>query len=119
MVDMFPFPRIGGNTPEKKIEELISYLIQFKETLEFAFMNISAENLSADLVNKLNSLGADIERSNKDREDEITQISVKSLTISDVQKIVEKHIDVLEFNVNFDTGNLEYTTKKEENTDGI
>lgn len=120
MVDMFPFPKVNGHASEKEqISELISYLIQFKETLEFALMNISGENLSADLVKKLNALGADIQQSKMDREDEITQISINSLTISDVQKIVEKHIDELEFNVNFDTGNLEYTTKKEENTDGI
>ena len=39
MVDMLPFPRIVGNTPEEQVSELYNYLIQFKETLEFALKN--------------------------------------------------------------------------------
>ena len=74
MVDMFPFPRVTGNTPDEKISELLSYLIQFKEALEFALMNISTENLSPDLVNKLNELGADIKKSNEARAEELAQI---------------------------------------------
>ena len=68
MVDMFPFPRITGDTPNQKIAELISYLVQFKETLEFALMNISFENLSPDLISKLNELGADIKESKENKE---------------------------------------------------
>ena len=75
MVDMLPFPRIVGDTSEKQIEEVVNYLIHFKETLEFALMNISTENFAPDLVNKLNELGANIEQSNKAREEEITQLS--------------------------------------------
>ena len=117
MVDILPFLRITESTPEKQITEIVNYLIQFKETLEFALMNISSENLSPDLVNKLNELGADIERSNKDRENEITQISTNSLTIPDVceseifKLAVEKEISCITFNVNFDTGYLEYSTE--------
>lgn len=126
MVDMFPFPRIDGNTPAKQISELVSYLIQFKEALEFALMNISGENLSADLVKKLNELGADIKRSNETRGDEITQLSAKALTIADVcdsemlRQTIENQIADLEFAVNFETGELEYTTlTREEKEDGI
>lgn len=75
MVDMLPFPRTSGNTPEKQIEEIISYLVQFKETLEFALMNISEENLSPELRKKLNDLGAEITKSNEDREAELAQVS--------------------------------------------
>jgi hypothetical protein len=74
MMDMLPFPRIIGNTPEEKVADIFNYLIQFKETLEFILANISTENLSPDLVNKLNELGADIEKSNEDRESEISQV---------------------------------------------
>ena len=96
MFDILPFPRITGNTPEEKVAELINYLIQFKETLEFALMNISAENLSPDLINRLNALGADIEKSHTEREEELSQISRISVAV----------------NVNYETGHLEYAISK-------
>lgn len=114
MVDILPFPRIMGNTPEKQIAELINYLVQVKETLEFTLMNISTDNLSADLVERLNSLGADIKMSNKNREEEIAQVSVKTLTVSDVcnsdvfKSSVKNEISSITFSVNFNTGHLEY-----------
>ena len=115
MVDMLPFPRVIGDTSEKQIAELIDYLIQFKETLEFALTNISTENLSPDLVKKLNELGADIKKSNEDRENEIAQVSnFSSITVSDVcnselfKNKIDERISGLTFSVNFDTGNLEY-----------
>lgn len=115
MVDMLPFPRVIGETSEKKIAELVDYLIQFKETLEFSLMNISTENLSAELINKLNELGAGIEKSNEDRAEEIAQLSnFSSITVSDVcnseifKNEIENKIMNLKFHVNFETGNLEY-----------
>ena len=116
MVDMLPFPRITGDTPEKQIVELTNYLVQFKETLEFALDNISTDNLSPDLVNKLNELGANIEKNNVCREEEISQISARSfLTVSDVcnselfQNSIKKEIlSGMVFTVNFTTGHLEY-----------
>lgn len=119
-MDMLPFPRIMGNTTEEKIADLLNYLIQFKETLEFALTNISTDNLSPDLVKKLNELGADIEKSNEDRENELTQVSNNALTISDVcssalvkltiAKEIEENVSI---KVNYETGHLEYTTRKE------
>lgn len=121
MFDIFPFPRITGNTPEEQIAELSNYLIQFKETLEFALTNISAENLSPDLINKLNELGADIEKSNEERESEVAQISINSLTVSDVCnsdlfKLAVKSMlsQYISFNVNYETGHLEYALSSEE-----
>lgn len=118
MVDVLPFPRILGDTSEKQIKELVDYLILFKETLEFALMNISIENLSPDLINKLNELGADIQKINQNREEEIPQISSTStLTISDVcnsdlfKSEVDKRIYGLSFYINYQTGNLEFSTK--------
>ena len=115
MVDLFPFPRITGDTPEKQISELCHYLIQFKETLEFALMNISTENLSADLVEKLKDLGADIETNSRHREEELAQVNTQSLTVSDVcnsdvfKASVDSQIAELKFSVNFNTGYLEYS----------
>ena len=119
-MDMLPFPRNMGNTPEEKVADLYNYLIQFKETLEFILANISIENLSPDLVNKLNELGANIEKSNEDRENEISQVSNKTLTISDVCEssllkatIAEEVEENVTINVNYETGHLEYTIRKE------
>lgn len=116
MVDLLPFPRITAKTPEGQISELISYLVQFKETLEFTLGNISTDNFSADLIAKLNGLGADIEESNKNREEEMAQVSSKNLTVSDVcnsdifKASVESQISGITFSVNFNTGNLEFET---------
>lgn len=114
---MLPFPKISGDTSEKQIMELVNYLVQFKETLEFALTNISTENLSPELVNQLNELGANIEQSNKTREEEIAQVSAfSSITVSDVcnsqlfKNEIDNRIMGLTFTVNFETGNLEYAT---------
>ena len=116
MVDMLPFPRITGDTPEKQIVELTNYLVQFKETLEFVLTNIDTDNLSPDLIKRLNELGADIEKSNVERENELAQISKNSgLTISDVctsaifSNAVKNEMNGITFTVNTETGHLEYS----------
>ncbi len=127
MFDMLPFPRVTESKTEKQqIVELVSYLTQFKETLEFALMNISSDNLSPELVNKLNSLGADIERSNTVREDEVAQVKAQALTVSDVCNsdlfklaIESETSKYISFNVNFETGHLEYATSNEEVNNGL
>ena len=115
MMDMLPFLRTVEKQPEKRIEEIVNYLIQFKETLEFALTNISIDNLSPDLVNKLNDLGANIEKNKEDREDEVAQITNKALTVSDVcnsdifKSAVASEVEsATTFTVNFETGHLEY-----------
>lgn len=112
MYDMLPFPNITSKTTEGQVAEINSYLIQFKETLEFILSSIGIENLSAELVALLNSLGAEIKKTNKDKDEELQQVSNKTLTVSDVinsddfKKALESDY---KFTVNFDTGNLEYT----------
>ena len=115
MMDMFSFPRITEDTPEKQIAELVNYLIQFKETLEFNLMNISTENLSQELINKLNELGADIKKNAEDREEAIAQLSKNNvLSISDVinselfNSSIKSKVSEIKFTVNFDNGCLEY-----------
>lgn len=160
MQDLFEYPTITSSQSEEQIKELVNYLVQFKETLEFTLANISADNLSTDLVSKLNTLGADIQRSNDEREEQIQQVVNNGLTVSDVinseaykaslkgvsDKIPTKYLEsaeqiqiseeagginiyaftdasgnkqefvvrngktpVLEFSINYETGNLEYT----------
>lgn len=112
MVDMLPFPRTNGRTAEEKISEINSYLIQFKETLEFILTNISMENLSDELIKILNDMGAEIEKSTIDTEEQMQQVSNKSLSVSDVinsDLFKAAIVNSVEFTVNFDTGHLEYT----------
>lgn len=99
MVDIFPFPSTHGNTPEEQIKELVNYLIQFKETLEFALDNITMDNLSPELVNKLNELGAEIKQSSSDWENELAQVSNNS----------SNELSKLKFSINYENGHLEYT----------
>lgn len=116
MYDMLPFPNIIGGKPEEQIAQINNYLIQFKETLEFILTNISTDNLSQDLIGKLNTLGANIEKNNEDTTDQLQQVSNKALTVSDVinssafDLAVDRKISNIEFTVNYNTGNLEYTT---------
>lgn len=115
MMDMFPFPSVTGKTSEEQIRDILNYLVQFKETLEFALMNISTENLSSDLVNRLNDLGANIQSNSAERESELAQITQKqTLSVFDVlnsdafKLSVQNEIQGINFSVNFDTGHLEY-----------
>lgn len=84
MQDLFEYPTLTSTQPEEQVKELVNYLVQFKETLEFALGNISADNLSTDLISKLNTLGADIKKSSEVVEEQIQQIVKQGLTVSDV-----------------------------------
>jgi CRISPR/Cas system CMR subunit Cmr4 (Cas7 group RAMP superfamily) len=112
MFDILPFPNISPNkSTEEQVSEINHYLIQFKESLEFILSNISTENLSQELVDKLNSLGAEITKSNEEQEEKVQQ-AVRTLTVSDVLNSDAFKIALdreYVFRVNFDTGNLEYT----------
>lgn len=123
MYDLLPFPNITATDATELMAQVNNYLIQFKETLEFVLTNISTDNLSPDLISKLNELGAEIEKSNEERDDQINQVSNKTITISDVLNSpafkvtldgsVDNAVNDIVFTVNFNTGNLEYTTSKE------
>ena len=104
MFDVLPFPRITAKTAEGQIDELISYISQLKETLEFILANIGEDNLSPELTEKLNLLGADLERSGGYREDELAQVSHNTITMGDVTEAVGK----ITFSVNYENGKLEY-----------
>jgi hypothetical protein len=84
MYDILPFPNITGGTEKEQLAEMLSYLIQFKEELEFVLTNISTDNLSQDLLKKLNTLGADIEKTNTERSDDIQQVVNKTFSIADI-----------------------------------
>ena len=44
MYDKLPFPRIASTKPEEQMHELIDYLAQFKEALEFELMEIESKS---------------------------------------------------------------------------
>lgn len=153
MYDMLPFPNISATNIEDLSFQTNNYLIQFKETLEFVLANIGTDNLSQDLIEKLNSLGAEVEKNAEETDDQFQQVAGKTITVADVinsnafenaleevtpKKYLEsvERVDgglnvyaiedgsvelkqytikdgktpQVEFMVNFETGNLEYTT---------
>lgn len=153
MYDMLPFPNISATNIEELSFQTNNYLIQFKETLEFILTNIGADNLSSDLTETLNALGAEVEKTIEDTDDQLQQVAGKTLTVADVinssafeealddatpktylesVEVIEDGINInaiedgsvevkqytikngktpeVEFSVNFETGNLEYTT---------
>lgn len=122
MFDLFEYPNITANDVGELAQQVNHYLVQFKETLEFALTNIGKENLSVDLIATLNTLGADIKMSKTEQEDQITQVAHNALTVSDVlnseayeESIRSLRADMeqdLKLTVNFSTGNLEYTIKE-------
>lgn len=84
MYDILPFPNITATDTKEQVAQINNYLIQFKETLEFILTNISADNLSPDLLEKLNSLGAEMQTSREEQEDVTQQIMQRTITVSDV-----------------------------------
>lgn len=120
MFDIFNFPNINkSDKTEKQIEDIVNYLIQFKETLEFELANISLENLSPELTNKLDSLSSDIDKGVDGIKEEFSQRSTGNLTVSDVcnSELFKSYVKTsvegevskqLTFTVNFETGHLEY-----------
>lgn len=153
MYDMLPFPNITATNIEELTFQTNNYLIQFKETLEFILTNIGTDNLSQDLMEKLNSLGAEVEKTIEETDDQFQQVAGNTITVADVINSVafeealedatpkkylesvervddgvivyaveEGSVEVkqytvkdgetpqVEFSVNFETGNLEYTT---------
>ena len=125
MYDILPFPNIVAGSVEEQTAQINNYLIQLKETLEFVLTNISIENLSQDLVFKLNNIG--VETTSEESYEQMQQVVSKTLSVSDVvnsyafslavnsivNKTIPNEMAKIKFTVNFDTGNLEYTTSKE------
>lgn len=108
--DTLPFLRLTAKTPEGKLTELESYLIQFKEALEFILMEIPMNSLSSGTIDKINSLGAG------NAEEELAQVSSKPISVSDVcnsdvfKAAVNEQISGITFSVNYSTGYLEFET---------
>ena len=81
MMDLFSFPSVKGKTPEEQIPEIINYLVQFKETLEFELAELSSRS---------------------------GQAAPGEGSASGEQYISMPMPSKVTFRVNFDTGHLEY-----------
>lgn len=116
MFDILPFPNITSTETKEQVAQINNYLIQLKEELEFILTNISADNLSPELRDRLNSLGAEIQTSEEKYEQVTQQVSNQSLTVSDVinSPLFESALDgltddcITSISINYETGNLEY-----------
>lgn len=84
MIDALPFPHITAKDTQEQIKQINDYLVYFKESLEFILMNISADNLSSDLVDKLNRFDSEIETLKMVEDNVIQQVSNKTITALEV-----------------------------------
>lgn len=78
MLDMLPFLMTTSPTTEGQVKEIIDYLAQFKEQLEFVLSNISERNLSESLKQKLKDMDESIKRAERNRTEELAQVSNKT-----------------------------------------
>ena len=123
MFNELPFPHITATDVKDQIKQINDYLVCLKESLEFLLMNISADNLSPELINRLNALGVDIK--NADKEEETQQMTNRILSVTDVltseeykkerkkikAEVIQESTEVLQ--ANLETGALEYKEEVE------
>ena len=116
MFDILPFPNITSTDTKEQVSQINNYLIQLKEELEFILTNLSADNLSPELRDRLNSLGAEIKTSQEKYEEVTQQVGGGSITVSDVinSPLFESAMEgatsdcITSITINYETGNLEY-----------
>lgn len=51
-----PYPNLLSKTEGEKIDELVRYLLQLRETLEFILQNITIDNLSPELRERVTAV---------------------------------------------------------------
>lgn len=88
MQDLLPSPNITSPNDREQIRQILSYLFQLKEALEFILTNIGSENLSVTLQKQLMTLGGSIQAVQSEV-DEKQQVAVSiakdsQVTVSDV-----------------------------------
>lgn len=84
MYDILPFPNITATDAKEQVAQINNYLIQLKEELEFILTNISADNLSPELLGMIRSLGADVQTTKEEQEDTAQQMAQRMISVSDV-----------------------------------
>lgn len=84
MYDILPFPNITATDAKEQVAQINNYLIQLKEELEFILTNISADNLSPELLSQIRNLGAEVKTTKEKQEDVAQQMTSRMITVSDV-----------------------------------
>lgn len=112
MIDRLPTMHITATRTDEQMAQVRDYLFQLKEELEFILSNLSEENLSQELLDKLETLGADIEKDKEDKDEQFQQMRNNAVTVSDVLNsptfLLELKKAIPTFKVNYETGQLEY-----------
>lgn len=78
MFDVLPFLMPTSPTTEGQVKEIIDYLAQLKEQLEFVLSNISEKNFSESFKQKLKEMDDSIKSAEKNRTEELAQVSNKT-----------------------------------------
>ena len=84
MYDILPFHNITATDAKEQVSQINNYLIQLKEELEFILTNISADNLSPELLSQIRSIGAEVKTTKEEQADATQQITQKMIGVSDV-----------------------------------
>lgn len=121
MPNLHVIPRFNGLDDKAKVNAIERFVVALWEDVESALSNIGSDNLSSELYEKLIALGVDINR-NKTEIEENTQggkqgeVDIMSIVTSAIFKNAVKGL--LNFRVNFETGELEYDENIVENEGG-
>lgn len=121
MPNLHVIPRFNGLDDKQKVNAIERFVVALWEDVESALSNIGSDNLSSELYEKLIALGVDINR-NKTEIEENTQggkqgeVDIMSIVTSAIFKNAVKGL--LNFRVNFETGELEYDENIVENEGG-
>lgn len=90
MFDILPFPNITAKDPEERIGQVVDYLLQFKEDLEFILTNLTTENLSPELQAKIASVKSSTDVFTAEQTEQLSQMKGSSggggggISVSDV-----------------------------------
>jgi DNA-binding FadR family transcriptional regulator len=96
VAEQLPFLFTRGRNDSERLQEVIDYIHQLREELEGILMNLTADNLSSEIIKKIQDVGISTSINEKDKEE--------------IYQIVQNQKSL---NVNFETGQLEYTVPSE------
>ena len=77
MFEFLPVLDLKGKTTVQKVDEMEQYLVKFRKELELVLGNISTENLSPTLLNRIESLEKTVKAETEKRDEEISQLANK------------------------------------------
>jgi hypothetical protein len=121
MPNLHVIPRFNGLEEDKKLSAIERFVVAFWEDVERALSDIGSDNLSSELYDKLNSLGASLEKNKTEINENARggtqgEVNIMDIVTSALFKNAVKGL--LNFRVNFDTGELEYDEVVNENEGG-